>query len=279
MTYAENALTFRCTGCQLFGILAQPQISSGRGVLIVVGGPQYRVGSHRQFVLLARALAAQGFDSLRFDCRGMGDSSGQVRGFEETGNDILAAARALRNSCPRVERVVAFGLCDGASAVLLAAERIERLAGLMLANPWVRRSESLNATVVRHYYRRRILSSQLWRSVLSGSTKIAPALKELGDRLRRYLVDSRRPLQRDYVDSMLQGWQRTPCPKLLVVSGQDLTAAEFENLVRRDSRWAEVTRHRQTRMVRLKDADHTFSSLPTRDEMEKACLEFMRSVE
>ncbi len=46
------------------------------GVLIVVGGPQYRVGSHRQFVLLARALAARGFAAMRFDCTGMGDSDG-----------------------------------------------------------------------------------------------------------------------------------------------------------------------------------------------------------
>jgi len=52
------------------------------GVLIVVGGPQYRVGSHRQFLLLSRRLAAEGHPVMRFDYRGMGDASGAMRGFE-----------------------------------------------------------------------------------------------------------------------------------------------------------------------------------------------------
>ncbi|KAB8057318.1 hydrolase 1, exosortase A system-associated, partial [Janthinobacterium violaceinigrum] len=59
---------------RLVGILSLPAAPGPRGVLIVTGGPQYRVGSHRQFVLLARALAAQGVPVLRFDLRGMGDS-------------------------------------------------------------------------------------------------------------------------------------------------------------------------------------------------------------
>ena len=34
---------------------------------------------------------------------------------------LLAAVRAFRTACPNVERLVAFGLCDAASAVLMAA--------------------------------------------------------------------------------------------------------------------------------------------------------------
>lgn len=55
------------------------------GLLMVVGGPQYRVGSHRQFVLLARDLAAAGIPVFPFDYRGMGDSTGQARDFEGIG--------------------------------------------------------------------------------------------------------------------------------------------------------------------------------------------------
>src|SRR5690349_24048098 len=53
-----------------------------RGVLLVVGGPQYRVGSHRQFALLCRRLAGRGVPALRFDYRGMGDADGAARTFE-----------------------------------------------------------------------------------------------------------------------------------------------------------------------------------------------------
>ncbi|HBZ05431.1 MAG TPA: hydrolase 1, exosortase A system-associated, partial [Massilia sp.] len=49
-----------CRGAWLYGIVSLPAAPHPRGVLIVVGGPQYRAGSHRQFTLLARDLAAAG---------------------------------------------------------------------------------------------------------------------------------------------------------------------------------------------------------------------------
>ena len=80
----ESALWIDCEGAAMLGVLTQPPrptVTVRIGVLIVVGGPQYRVGSHRQFTLLARRLAAQGYPTLRFDYRGMGDSGGERRRF------------------------------------------------------------------------------------------------------------------------------------------------------------------------------------------------------
>ena len=60
----ELALRFRSAAddgeaqARMAGILSLPDAPGPRGVLIVTGGPQYRIGSHRQFVLLARAQAA-----------------------------------------------------------------------------------------------------------------------------------------------------------------------------------------------------------------------------
>ncbi|MEO6566032.1 MAG: alpha/beta fold hydrolase, partial [Casimicrobiaceae bacterium] len=81
--------------------------------MIVVGGPQYRVGSHRQFALLARALARVGIPALRFDYRGMGDSEGDRRSFDEIDADIAAAIDTLCREA-HLARVVLWGLCDGA---------------------------------------------------------------------------------------------------------------------------------------------------------------------
>jgi hypothetical protein len=50
----------------------------------------------------------------------------------------------------------------------MAAERIDGLAGMILANPWVRRAETLNAAVVRHYYRERLVSAEFWRKLATG---------------------------------------------------------------------------------------------------------------
>ena len=151
----ESALVFPCEGDRLVGVVGAGH--RDLGVVIVVGGPQYRAGSHRQFVLLARHLAAQGFPVLRFDVRGMGDSEGAQRPFDALTPDIAAAIAALQSQQPQVRRVVLWGLCDGASAALLYLhERPDpRVQGLVLLNPWVRSEASLARTHVKHYYRQR----------------------------------------------------------------------------------------------------------------------------
>src|SRR5262245_60307703 len=69
----ERAVVFGCEGEELLGVLHEPASDgatgtpASTGVIIVVGGPQYRVGSHRQFVLMARELARRGHAVLRFD--------------------------------------------------------------------------------------------------------------------------------------------------------------------------------------------------------------------
>ena len=51
----EIALVFSCKGSRLIGILHQAEHCEEIGLVVVVGGHQTRVGSHRQFVQLARA--------------------------------------------------------------------------------------------------------------------------------------------------------------------------------------------------------------------------------
>ena len=91
MNFEERALGFSCHDSWLYGILSLPEKVISRGILIVVGGPQYRVGSHRQFMLLARHLAAHGVPVMCFDCRGMGDSEGDARNFEGIEDDLYCA--------------------------------------------------------------------------------------------------------------------------------------------------------------------------------------------
>ena len=146
--FREEAVVFECEGESLVGVLSLPAAPATRGVLIVVGGPQYRVGSHRQFTLLARHLAAHGIPSLRFDYRGMGDSSGAVRSFEAVDADIRRAIDIFYERVSGLESVVIWGLCDAASAALFYAHRDARVGGLVLLNPWVRTPEGMARTVV-----------------------------------------------------------------------------------------------------------------------------------
>src|SRR5688572_14342340 len=91
----EHFVIVDCAGDQCIGVYSQPDPGASRpssiGIVVIVGGPQYRIGSHRQFVTLARDLARAGIPVLRFDYRGMGDSDGDFRTFESIDRDIDAA--------------------------------------------------------------------------------------------------------------------------------------------------------------------------------------------
>ena len=171
MTVTERALNFSCQGQHLVGVVSLPAAPRRVGMLIVVGGPQYRAGSHRQFVQLARRVAAEGHAVLRFDCRGMGDSGGEQRSFEDISPDIAAAVQALLQAAPAVQQVVLWGLCDGASAALLYlgdSARDPRVTGLCLVNPWLRSQATLARTHVKHYYTQRLRQPEFWAKLLRG---------------------------------------------------------------------------------------------------------------
>ena len=141
----ETPRVFACAGEQLLGIHCAPVLDARDiAVLIVVGGPQYRAGSHRQFTLLARALAGAGFASLRFDYRGMGDSDGEFRNFEAVDIDLRAATDELLHHASGCRGVVIWGLCDAASAALYYAPTDSRVLGnLRIENFAARRRQSL----------------------------------------------------------------------------------------------------------------------------------------
>ena len=130
-------IAFPCAGEALVATLDTPDgraVTGGTGLLIVSGGNEIRIGAHRGMAALARRIAAAGHPVLRYDRRGIGDSSGANGGFEASGPDIAAAAAALR-ATPGVGRVVAFGNCDAASALALF-HRAAGIDALVLANPW-----------------------------------------------------------------------------------------------------------------------------------------------
>jgi len=284
-------MTFACVGEQLVGVLARPagdaRGSNGRtGVLIVVGGPQYRAGSHRQFTQLARALARAGYPSLRFDVRGMGDSSGQLQTFEHLGDDIAAALDAAQEQLPQVQRWVLWGLCDGASAALMymndTADR--RVHALCLANPWVRTADSLARTHVRHYYGRRLLQADFWRKLASGKVG-QHALRELGSTLRS--LWSTRPNgraiggsdQRHFLQRMVDGLSGFEGPVLLLLSDNDFTAKEFVDLSASDAGWRRSLMRPTIQRMALSHADHTFSDRCSEHQMHNMVLNWMDHLE
>lgn len=281
MNIDEQAVVFECAGAALVGVLARPAGAARAGLVIIVGGPQYRAGSHRQFTLLARSLAAQGIAAMRFDYRGMGDSPGELGHFERVEADIGAAVTALTQAASTVGSVVLWGLCDGASAALLYAQRTAdaRIGGLLLVNPWIRTAAGRAKTQVRHYYLERLRQRAFWVKLFSGQVA-AGALKGFFGSVKA-ATQTATGAAADvpaYATRMALGWQHFKGAGLLVLSDQDYTAREFESYSGTDAVWIHALATRPLARKTLDQADHTCSQPAAEQSMHNVTLEFLNGL-
>lgn len=283
MSYRETPFFFDAEGAALLGIVTVPEqpLPAHFGVVIVVGGPQYRVGSHRQFVLLARALAQAGIACLRFDCRGMGDSEGPVAGFAAIDADIRAAIDAFVAKVPSLEHVILWGLCDGASASAFYAASDRRVAGLALYNPWVRTESGEARAVLRHYYARRLLDGDFWRKLAGGRVQWRQSAAGLWRRLVQASPAMTAPMEaavdstRDLPNRFADGAARHPGAILIALSGNDTVAAEFKGHSSRVPALAALLARENVSMVEFPGVDHTFSRAEWRDAGAAATIAWL----
>lgn len=293
--YAERPIVIPGSQGPMVGILALPAAGFASAVLIVAGQPQTRVGAHRMFTELARGLAERGIASLRFDVGGWGDSPGEARAFEESDRDIAIAAAALRDACPDRTRLWLWGLCDGASAAVLALPAL-RQAGvvphaLCLVNPWVRSEASLADAMVKTYYLKRLAQPEFWSRLFTGKVSLDNLVREPLRHLKAKLgggaarpatapapvqasgsgsgsatpassatqAAARSAAQADLPAQLLACLSDYKGEACTVLSGNDLTAAETDALMSRDKRWRRRL-DRKGALLRVPGADHTFSA-------------------
>jgi exosortase A-associated hydrolase 1 len=291
---SEIPIRFACEGDWLYGVLHLVQAPARRGVLVVVGGPQYRVGSHRQFVLLARALAQTGVPVMRFDYRGIGDSDGDTRTFEQVGGDIRSAVDTFLASVPGLSEVVIWGLCDAASAALFYAPDDSRVTGIVLLNPWIRTEAGIARAYLKGYYFARLTDPNLWRKIGRGEFSFTAALRSFISMVRAGLGVSaaaaspeagascaRNALKpgdtRPLPERMREGMRRFNGHVLLILSGDDLTAAEFQQVVQASRQWRALLRATRVTRHDLLEASHTFSRAVWRKQVERWTQEWLRA--
>lgn len=228
----RRLLSFACAGEELAASLEGA--GGATGLLLVTGGSQTRIGSHRMYERLAKALAELGYPCLRYDRRGVGDSGGEDPGFRGAGPDLEAAAAAFRRESKGLERVIGFGLCDGSTALALFGAAA-RLDGLVLVNPWLVEAEAGEPppAAIRARYRERLLSAEGWKKILTGSVDYGKLLKSI----RRIAAkEQASPLARDAAAALAAGGIRAWAilaegDATAIAAQQELKAPAFKGLI------------------------------------------------
>lgn len=279
MAVSERPVVFECNGCRLVGMVHGAG-SGDTGVLVIVGGPQYRVGSHRQFLLLARYLAANHVPVMRFDYRGMGDSEGAARPFDDIDDDIRAAIDAFFENSPGLSSVVLWGLCDAASAASFYAYKDSRVEGLILLNPWVRTEAGEAKAYLRHYYLQRLFDKGFFKKLFSGQFEFKKSWASLLENVSRSRGDGDGLCGHDSAplpERIYQGLHRFDGWVNVILSGNDLTAAEFDDMVKASRAWQKLLNSKGGEFCYLPEANHTFSQRGWRDEVAEQTLRWIKS--
>ena len=110
---------------ELFGLHLEPRAATARGHAVLLCNPfgQEAIRAHRLYRVLGDRLAAAGFDVLRFDYYGSGDSGGEDADFDLDGSiaDTVAAGHLLLQRSG-AQRLSCIGLRLGGNIALAASE-------------------------------------------------------------------------------------------------------------------------------------------------------------
>lgn len=192
----ENVEFRTADGILLKGWYSQAEWN-GAAVILVHG---YN-GTRSDMVPIARTLALSGVSLLLFDLRGCGQSTGtsQTLGTHES-KDVVAAIEFLENGKGYKSRglaIIASG--TGASATILAHERVKDLAGAVLLGPYY----SLNGSIETRF-----------------KATMGPILGATSGLFQKFLqVRVGTPVHLVKPGSVID--KLAPCPILLVGAGED----------------------------------------------------------
>jgi exosortase A-associated hydrolase 1 len=258
-------LTF---GCGTFTLAATLDTAPGTaGLLIVSGGNEIRSGAFGGQAELAARIARAGFPVFRFDRRGVGDSDGENRGFRRSAKDIAAAIEAFRAIAPQIERVVAFGNCDAASALMLAGGA--GCDALVLSNPWTIAEEEPGAgndttpppTALRARYAEKLKNPREIARLLGGGVDLGKLTRGLARALRPA------PPPSSLAQEMREGLAGFAGETRILLATADRTAQVFE------AAWDKS----DPRIRRCEGAGHAYVEPEHRDWLKAEILAALRA--
>lgn len=259
---ARRHITFACEGDLLAGTLDEG--SATAGLLLITGGNEIRSGAFSGQARLAARIAEQGFSVFRFDRRGIGDSEGENVEFRASAPDIAAALIAFRKAAPHMKRVVGFGNCDAASALMLAQGT--GLDALILSNPWTfdnieEEGSDAPPEVVRDHYRKRLADPAAIKRLLTGQVSLRKLAGSLISALRPAAPPS------SLVQDITDGLSAYSGEVRFLIAERDRTAQAFL------SHWNKS----DPRIHKCADASHAYVEPHASDWLDQQIMEMLRA--
>lgn len=156
----ESVFRFGKDDC-LMGIISEPEGDKPRNgapaVIFLNAGLLHRVGPYRLSTDLARRLAAIGYNALRFDLSGIGDSDirADLLSYKQSAVDDTIDAMDFMFTEREKKEFVLIGLCSGADNAHRIALADPRVVGVVFLDAYGFRTPGFYL----HFYARRI-----WRS-------------------------------------------------------------------------------------------------------------------
>ena len=219
---SRHHLEFPCGSTRLAGTLDTAAATTG--LLIVSGGNEVRAGAFNGQSRLAAQVAEAGFPVFRFDRRGIGDSEGENRGFRSSGKDIQSALHTFRALVPAMSRVVAFGNCDAASALMLTGG--SGADALVLSNPWTVEEVAgeqapMPSSAVRARYAAKLRNPRELARLLTGGVNLAKLARGLAHSVRSKAAPS------SLAEELAGGLANFSGPVRILLAETDRTAQLF----------------------------------------------------
>ena len=167
----QSAIDFKSKRLTLEGVISTPAELSGPLPAIAVCHPHPMLGGDMNSPIvtaICRAASDEGFMTLRFNFRGVGESDGEFSNGKDEHNDVKAALNVL-SRWPGADRkrIGIVGYSAGASILLDGMRHIKRASAIVLIAPTL--------AALRN---RRFTKDKRPRLVIAGSEdRVAPSLQ------------------------------------------------------------------------------------------------------
>jgi exosortase A-associated hydrolase 1 len=260
----RHIISFGCESATLFGTVDDATATAG--LFIISGGNEIRMGAHRGMAALAKDIANAGYPVFRFDRRGIGDSQGENGGFASSRADLAAALAAFRAECPNLSRVVAFGNCDAATALILHGTEVD---ALVLANPWVIEpvDELPPPAAIKDRYAKRLRDPKAWIALFTGKLNMAAAFRGL-----RRIAAAPKP-SGGLVNQVATALAADTRPAKILAATGDNTAIAFLDAWRSET-FAKPRGRADVELIMINSTSHSFAN----DEDYATLMSTLRAV-